>query len=70
MIEPITWFAIGFVISYIITRQIIKYVRRRRVTHGHRCPCGNTWRHTCASVGNVEDHTCKKCGTQIWWATP
>jgi hypothetical protein len=43
------------------------YVKPRLARHSHRCPCGSTWTHTDASIGNVAAHTCKKCGTEVWW---
>lgn len=41
-----------------------------RVQHGehkHQCPaCATTWKHSDNYFGNVEAHSCPRCGTEQW----
>ena len=40
----------------------------REPQHSHRCGrCGYTWTHGESSFGNVQAHTCPKCGSGPWW---
>lgn len=35
--------------------------------HKHKCPaCGHIWEHTNSCAGDVDAHTCEKCGTESW----
>ncbi len=37
------------------------------LTHLHKCPdCGHVWKHDDNCTGDVEAHTCVKCGTESW----
>lgn len=36
-------------------------------THKHKCNgCGHIWEHGNACRGNVEAHTCARCGDEQW----
>lgn len=40
----------------------------RESQHSHCCGrCGYVWTHGQSSFGNVQAHTCPKCGSGPWW---